>query len=98
METTMGESPAFDHTFKVCCDLAIGMTSIGVWVLERSLTLTQRDMIVKNHYVHSFLAAMLLFISSTQILLVGDSGVGKSSLLMRFATGTFDELSPTIGE
>lgn len=32
-----------------------------------------------------------------QILLVGDSGVGKSSLLMRFATGTFDELSPTIG-
>lgn len=33
-----------------------------------------------------------------QILLVGDSGVGKSSLLMRFATGSFDELSPTIGE
>ncbi len=35
--------------------------------------------------------------SFVQILLVGDSGVGKSSLLMRFATGDFDELSPTIG-
>lgn len=32
-----------------------------------------------------------------QILLVGDSGVGKSSLLMRFSTGEFDELQPTIG-
>jgi Ras-related protein Rab-18 len=32
-----------------------------------------------------------------QILLVGDSGVGKSSLLLRFATGDFEELSPTIG-
>lgn len=32
-----------------------------------------------------------------QILLVGDSGVGKSSLLLRFATGGFEELSPTIG-
>mmetsp|Transcript_13303 Transcript_13303/g.26517 ORF Transcript_13303/g.26517 Transcript_13303/m.26517 type:complete len:204 (-) Transcript_13303:2385-2996(-) len=32
-----------------------------------------------------------------KILLVGDSGVGKSSLLMRFATGEFDELQATIG-
>jgi len=32
-----------------------------------------------------------------QILLVGDSGVGKSSLLLRFATGGFEELTPTIG-
>ena len=32
-----------------------------------------------------------------QILLVGDSGVGKSSLLLRFATGGFEELAPTIG-
>ena len=32
-----------------------------------------------------------------QILLVGDSGVGKSSLLLRFATGGFEELVPTIG-
>jgi GTPase SAR1 family protein len=32
-----------------------------------------------------------------QILLVGDSGVGKSSLLMRFTTGGFQELAPTIG-
>jgi Ras-related protein Rab-18 len=32
-----------------------------------------------------------------QILLVGDSGVGKSSLLLRFATGGFEEMAPTIG-
>lgn len=32
-----------------------------------------------------------------QILLVGDSGVGKSSLLVRFTTGAFEELVPTIG-
>jgi Ras-related protein Rab-18 len=36
--------------------------------------------------------------SITQILLVGDSGVGKSSLLLRFATGEFeDDLQATIG-
>jgi GTPase SAR1 family protein len=34
---------------------------------------------------------------NVQILLVGDSGVGKSSLLMRFATGEFEELQATIG-
>ena len=34
----------------------------------------------------------------TQVLLVGDSGVGKSSLLMRFTADAFDESSaPTIG-
>lgn len=34
-----------------------------------------------------------------QILLVGDSAVGKSSLLMRFTAGEFEESSvPTIGE
>ncbi|KAI3429564.1 hypothetical protein D9Q98_005651 [Chlorella vulgaris] len=32
-----------------------------------------------------------------KILLVGDSGVGKSSLLLRFSTGGFEELVPTIG-
>lgn len=32
-----------------------------------------------------------------QLLLVGDSGVGKSSLLLRFATGEFEELQATIG-
>jgi hypothetical protein len=33
-----------------------------------------------------------------QILLVGDSGVGKSSLLLRFTSGEFEEASvPTIG-
>lgn len=34
---------------------------------------------------------------ASQILLVGDSGVGKSSLLLRFATGGFEDLTPTIG-
>lgn len=33
-----------------------------------------------------------------QVLLVGDSGVGKSSLLMRFTADTFEDSSaPTIG-
>lgn len=33
-----------------------------------------------------------------KVLLIGDSGVGKSSLLMSFTTGTFDEnISATIG-
>ena len=32
-----------------------------------------------------------------KLLLVGDSGVGKSCLLLRFTTDTFDDLSPTIG-
>lgn len=36
--------------------------------------------------------------SCTQVLLVGDSGVGKSSLLMRFTADAFDASSaPTIG-
>lgn len=32
-----------------------------------------------------------------KLLLIGDSGVGKSCLLLRFTTDTFDDLSPTIG-
>ena len=32
-----------------------------------------------------------------KVLLVGDSGVGKSSLLVRFTSDQFDDLSPTIG-
>lgn len=33
-----------------------------------------------------------------KLLLIGDSGVGKSSLLLSFTSGTFEDLSPTIGE
>lgn len=32
-----------------------------------------------------------------KLLLIGDSGVGKSSLLVSFISGTFEDLSPTIG-
>nr|CAD1838785.1 unnamed protein product [Ananas comosus var. bracteatus] len=32
-----------------------------------------------------------------KLLLIGDSGVGKSSLLLRFTSDSFDDLSPTIG-
>ncbi|XP_068647398.1 ras-related protein RABC1-like [Aristolochia californica] len=32
-----------------------------------------------------------------KLLLIGDSGVGKSSLLLRFTSDTFEDLSPTIG-
>mmetsp|Transcript_41791 Transcript_41791/g.79841 ORF Transcript_41791/g.79841 Transcript_41791/m.79841 type:complete len:203 (+) Transcript_41791:216-824(+) len=32
-----------------------------------------------------------------KLLLVGDSGVGKSSLLLRFTEDSFEDLSPTIG-
>ncbi|KAL5714607.1 protein-serine/threonine phosphatase [Ranunculus cassubicifolius] len=32
-----------------------------------------------------------------KLLLIGDSGVGKSSLLLSFTSDTFEDLSPTIG-
>lgn len=41
--------------------------------------------------------SLTIRLRQAQILLVGDSGVGKSSLLLRFATGGFEELTPTIG-
>lgn len=41
--------------------------------------------------------AFSLTFDTVQILLVGDSGVGKSSLLLRFATGEFEDLQATIG-
>lgn len=35
---------------------------------------------------------------SFKILLIGDSGVGKSSLLVSFIAGSVDDLPPTIGK
>ncbi|KAK1361551.1 Ras-related protein RABC1 [Heracleum sosnowskyi] len=32
-----------------------------------------------------------------KVLLIGDSGVGKSSILLSFTNNTFDDLNPTIG-
>ncbi|RWW52945.1 hypothetical protein BHE74_00040593 [Ensete ventricosum] len=32
-----------------------------------------------------------------KLLMIGDSGVGKSSLLLRFTLDSFEDLSPTIG-
>ncbi|KAM7513835.1 hypothetical protein LguiA_003418 [Lonicera macranthoides] len=32
-----------------------------------------------------------------KLLVIGDSGVGKSSLLLSFTSGSFEDLSPTIG-
>ena len=43
------------------------------------------------------LIALVRVLLTLQLLLVGDSGVGKSCLLMRFTQDKFDDLSPTIG-
>ena len=38
-------------------------------------------------------------IGTFKILIIGDSGIGKSSLMMRFVDGMFDpEISATIGK
>ncbi|XRB23916.1 Ras-related protein Rab [Pseudoscourfieldia marina] len=41
---------------------------------------------VDNHVAHTI-----------KVLLVGDSSVGKSSLLLRFTSDTFEDLTPTVG-
>ena len=33
-----------------------------------------------------------------KLLMIGDSGVGKSSLLLSFTSDSFEDLSPTIGK
>lgn len=33
-----------------------------------------------------------------KLLMIGDSGVGKSSLLLSFTSDSFEDLSPTIGQ
>lgn len=33
-----------------------------------------------------------------KLLLIGDSGVGKSTLLLSFTSKNFEDLSPTIGQ
>lgn len=35
---------------------------------------------------------------SFKILLIGDSGVGKSSILLSFIANSFHDLSPTVGD
>ncbi|XP_010525612.1 PREDICTED: ras-related protein RABC2a-like [Tarenaya hassleriana] len=42
-------------------------------------------------------ASKASFDYSFKILLVGDSGVGKTSLLMSFVSGSARDLSPTVG-
>lgn len=37
------------------------------------------------------------FDETFKILLVGDSGVGKSSILLRFTDDVFEPMQPTIG-
>lgn len=93
----------FDHLLKVCAQLPSSCpvsqrspalpelkcnTEVGPLCL-RTMPCERTD---------AFLRAFT-FASCIQVLLVGDSGVGKSSLLMRFTADAFDESSaPTIGK
>ncbi|XVF04416.1 hypothetical protein REPUB_Repub05bG0080600 [Reevesia pubescens] len=47
--------------------------------------------------MESSLMSQLEFDYSFKLLLIGDSGVGKSTLLLSFTYDTFEELNPTIG-
>lgn len=55
--------------------------------------------VCKAHFLYSMASGpgRIEFDHLFKLLLVGDSGVGKSSLLLRFTSDTFDDLSPTIG-
>ena len=53
--------------------------------------------VAEGKETHDSLAAIKDLLSKNVTVITGSSGVGKSSLLLRFCNDTFEELSPTIG-
>jgi hypothetical protein len=77
----------YDHLLKVHFDASFVS---GLACLSAVLPLRPRPVTIDTRY------SPLLFLS--QLVLVGDTGVGKSSLLIRFTDGTFDDSqTATIG-